>query len=240
MNCNESLELLDAQFEQEFWFEPPGLTAHLRRCASCRAAWKSRKLLCEALQAWKCNVPQVDLAHRVVERQLKVAARGPGGCPSSHPGRPASPLPASGRQRLVQVLLAAAALVAVVLMLPPRLLPNRSRTPRDEMAASAPAERQRSDGKPSRTVVLAEPHRPKIARRASVAQGALTKQALGVLGAAASLVMPPSRAPADTSAPWEVPSGLVDGLQEAMAPIGRGLNEALDFLWVAGEAAGES
>jgi hypothetical protein len=234
MKCCESLELLEAQFDRLFWFESPGVAVHLKRCASCRKTWRAQKKLWQAINEWRRDAPRAELTDAVVARHLRSTAA---------PFRARRPLAALPRvlrsvqraKRRPAALVVAASVIVGAFLLPSIISSERPRQDRPAGEPSLIASAQAQRPAPAPLATSSGANRPP--RPVSASHDALARKAIGALGAAVTMVAP-SRAAGQSEAPAAAPSAWIDTLGAAMQPIGRGLEDAFDFLWTAGASAG--
>lgn len=238
MNCSEFERRFAESIESRAFVpdERAALAHHLEACPGeqCRQLWQHSELLAQAIGRWRKDVPQADLADRIVEelRDLEAAERARAAAPALQsryalvqvpPSRftGVSTGPKSGTWVALSTLAAALVLVLSVLTL------------------SNPATRHMaSTGGPTPTSAVAEVPLAPQSRAVDPAEGAprglslsyssVPLSATRFLTDAVVLVVP-----ADLSEPGEEPSRAdiwADKLEERWEPIGRELSSALDAL----------
>ncbi|MGQ0636041.1 MAG: hypothetical protein ACT4QC_15630 [Planctomycetaceae bacterium] len=229
MNCTEFEIQLFEQLNRTNSRVPASLDEHAAECPVCREKAAALPLLKASIEAWRSEVPEVDLAPEVLAaclprleansnrpqpRPLAALSPEPANRLPSRPLALVSPSPANAlrgpRGALLSAVGALAACVAVLWLVPPFGGPH---------SPEAPAVRPVATTRPARARA---PESPRPAVGGPIAG----------LDGLALLVAPTMNLPGAT---FDGASGLVQGLQDRIEPIRQGLDGAFDFLWVVSE-----
>lgn len=255
MDCFEFERELQERIDRGFAGDSDSLRTHRDDCPRCLAAWQQSRLLDEAIGVWRERLPEVDLVASVVARATQPEP------PTVTAPRPAAPVLRPGRFGKRAVLAAAGVAAALLIwsLQPAREAENGGDLPavasnanaldgQGVGTAPAPVEEARD---PADLAAAASP--PAVsAVAANVASldeepyGTLARSAIGVWEDFAWSIVPGRSAPpaaprsADghesTGAARSIDSeGWFDGLGHQLKPIGRGVGDAFDFLWQAGQ-----
>jgi hypothetical protein len=263
MTCTDFEALLDEQFGPALLRNDPALVEHAAACGDCRARFDAHRLLADALVDWREQTPDVDLTaavmaglepqsvqpaspHGSVAAGTLPAARSAMSTAERRPPARLRTLRKStiavldrSRRSLVAAALALTALVAVVSLAP--ALRDFSR-PADSVVIGPRANFGPAPQLSDRDVPRNQ--NPLIARtdnariEAPAPYSGLVQLAAGAWDEVTLLVTPESKdtAPPDHSPPSNTKDGWIDGLQHQLKPIGKGLDNAFDFLWQAGQS----
>jgi hypothetical protein len=259
MNCAEFEILLDGQLAASHLAEPGELAEHAAHCAACRALRDRYRLLAESIVLWRDQTPDVDLASAVVASPQFLSEGGDlaqeGTAPSET--RVASPMATrrdrgaasgsaaalrrhSGSRLAVFIGVALVFLALTIALLRdqrPAALPPVAHdppqatspldSPRQSQLVVAPAGAVRDVGNRELS-----PGAPDLAPYSGLAQ-----MATSALGQATALMLPRDSVPQmPGSAKSPEREGWIDDLQDQLKPVGRGLGNAFDFLWQAGQS----
>ncbi|MBI3863614.1 MAG: hypothetical protein HY290_17120 [Planctomycetia bacterium] len=254
MTCADFETLLDVQFAPAALREHPALAEHAAACPDCRIRWEKFRLLADAVVAWREQVPEVDLTTAVLAGLPSAAAagtaRGSRHAAATHLAeaaavenpRPTVSAPAlrakSGLDRSRRALVVAAAALAAVVSIAVLTPAFRQASHQANSIVLVPA-----TGAPVQHDGVRQPHRL-MARSDAVRTGVpssysgLAELAVGAWDEVSMLVRPEA---VDPHSPRPAPGsrstdGWIDGLQDQLKPIGRGLDNAFDFLWQAGQS----
>jgi hypothetical protein len=265
MNCTEFEICLNEQFAASRLAETPDLAEHAEQCALCRAVLERFRHLSDSLEPWRTRVPEVDLTQAVVVgcvSQLEFAASplpaGPSAVPRAraddsrrpvppqHAGIIARPVPPLFRISRT-VWLAAGSLAAVVVAAvlisgvgngPPVADLDPQIAAKPVPMPVAPAAMNHSVSRLDPPAEVREPL--PIPQRAMYDE--LAQKAAGALNVVTAFVTTGGAVSqsADPGSVREDAEGWMDGLEKQLRPIGRGLDDAFDFLWQAGQSADNS
>ncbi len=262
MNCTEFDRLWQRRFDGEGSLVSLAEDSHLEGCERCQAHYEAGLLLEESLGAWRSERPQVDLARQIV-RALRddrpipgtvAATRTSGETNVSSIAIASRVLPTQSRTesrdrwlRLAFALVGGVATLTGVWVFvgahtaPPAAAPvaNRERPAAHERMRKTSDVRTRSDADRDQEMV----------RRTRQAYEPMARKAVGAIDQMAMMVVPgwarigptPEVMPvkptnrADDSKPSDEPH-LLQHLEREIGPIGKGVGEALDFLWIAGDS----
>ncbi|MCY2964406.1 MAG: hypothetical protein NT069_12345 [Planctomycetota bacterium] len=262
MNCTEFDRLWQRRFDGEGSLVSLAEEAHLEGCERCQAHYEAGLMLEESLGAWRSERPQVDLARQIVRalRDDRPIPRTVAATQSTNETSAPSiaiasrVLPAPGRsERRERLLRLAFALVGGLATLtgvwvfvgaltaPPAPAPivTMERPAPRERTHKTPDVRTRSDSDRDQEMVrrTRQAYEP-MARKAA---GAIDQMAMMVVPGWARIGQAPETVPAkptnrvDDSKPSDEPH-LLQQLEREIRPIGKGVGEALDFLWIAGDS----
>lgn len=245
MNCTEFELRLNEQLDARSVEETPGFSEHIAECEHCRIFWESAQTLADAISRWRDETPEVDLSSVVLARHALENGRSASGrsaAPSRVPPRTSQPVPRATASRDLTVpgdavartratlLASLAALVALVTL---------SAVPSFENPAEIAARRNLSGSlvasRSGREIGEGKTVNP-VTLDGDSPYATLGKQAGGLL---AGLLVPETAPSATTSvpaAPATRNDSWLGGLQNQWQPVGESLENALDFLWQAGDA----
>lgn len=143
LNCNEFDDRLAAAVAERTPV-PPGLAAHAADCPRCAAAWEEHLLIDRLAGQWAEDVPEVDLADRILERwraEQSVHTVGPAAKIAGVSKRGTSRLSAGSRRfAVVAAVTAVVLLLAVPVFLTPDSAPVSSQ---DGTAGTVPGRQRR-------------------------------------------------------------------------------------------------
>jgi hypothetical protein len=260
MNCSEFEIHLDEQMAPPRLVETPDMAEHAAQCDHCRTRLEQFRQLGEALELWRDEIPDVELAPAVVAaasaaqppapaaataalRRRANGSRAP--APAQQAGIISRPVPPPFRISRAGGLAAAcvaAGIVAAILISRPGNDPSDALS-RPQIAANpvpqaiVPTPKQEEDSRP------AAPARDRDllpAPQAAVYHD-LAQKAAGALSDVSAIVTSGSFSQsADRASATENNEGWMDDLERQLQPIGRGLDDAFDFLWQAGQLADPS
>lgn len=252
MTCADFETLLDEQFATNGLREHPDLAEHAVACSACRASWERYRLLAEGIGAWRDQTPDVDLTAAVIARLEQSAPSAaaaqrslPRAAIASAEPQPLSAAvlqPATGildrrRRSLIAAVAALSVLIAVVSLFPALRnagRPANSIAPTDLSSTDAPRAATARRGRDQQIA-----HRQDVGVAEQSPYAGLVQLAFGAWDEVSLLVNPQGDSSTDPQRPRPSDSGdgWIDGLQHQLKPIGRGLDNAFDFLWQAGESA---
>ncbi len=258
MTCADFETLLDEQFGPALLRDDPALSEHAAACNSCRTQWEQQRLLADAIGAWREQAPDVDLTAAVMAGLERPSAQ--------HNPVPASIIPLAsssvsiadrqphprkttirtstttviGRSRrsLAAVAVSLTAMVAVVALSP---LGRDVSRPAHSVVLSPPVNVGKAPQLTHSTD--ARNQNPRIARTDDIRAeqpapyAGLVQLAAGAWDEVTLFVAPESKNMVPEQSPQaEAKDGWIDGLQHQLKPMGRGLDNAFDFLWQAGQS----
>jgi len=234
--CTEFDRRLEAAIEERRLPEA-ALREHAAGCERCRAAWEQYALLDEAITAWRAGVPDVDLTDSVLSR-LAFDSQ------TTAPAATVAAVHSRRRARWIAVASASAAALLVALLLSPLARVNDA----PEVAGNQPVLPATGPANSS-TPEAAEPLAPVVAVRPAVDENdddteltLLVRDAgsayLGLAnGAAEAVAQGAMLLPAvalvsgDGVTVDEAPASWVDQFRRDLTPIGRNIENALEFLF---------
>ncbi|MFN0056608.1 MAG: hypothetical protein ACKV0T_31055 [Planctomycetales bacterium] len=238
-----------ARFEREWqqWVDAERtgdsswMLVHAQDCPRCRAIWDGGELLADVLLSWRDQVPDVDLVGAVVEAHLGRPTAPWRGRPTLEPARVAlASVPQGGRSvwrgwmsPTVAAIAMFAAVGAALWMSHPA--PNEPAAnlspPTSERGADVADLPRQSDSAPPplRTLPMETPD-------AGKAYAALAQQAAGALQEWRMTIDPSGSSRPKRRSP-SARDQLLEGLESRLKPMGRGLENAFDFLWQVGQTA---
>jgi hypothetical protein len=258
MHCNTFDHELRVSIESRDTPVRPELREHALSCARCRPAWEQHVLLERAVQAWKDHLPAVELTDRIMAHWAFESGEDPsgrlvdgrirsGGSPArldARAERPAAVAPAAvdlAPRKLPGRVALAAAVAALLVLLSPLLwrapnakqagapnLAGQRQQPSPESVPQRPSDRPQPGPDGLRTVRL-----DAAVREAGSAWMGLANEATGTVRELA--VFLPERAvaaavPASDSRTLPPDHGWTDRFRDDLAPIGRDVGKAMDFL----------
>jgi hypothetical protein len=263
MNCIEFEQRLNDQFGPAHFEEALDLAEHAGQCHSCRQALEQFRLVSDALALWRDQVPEVDLTDAVVARCVtqpgmpavleEIRPVIGSGTACAEPSRPCASgvqagiiarsfaVPEKGPRAVWLTAGTIAALAVAILSFfairddgrqpipQPQLAGNDDRNPDLPVKVNTPLETEQA--------------KPEVPEPLPAGQGAvyyeLAQKAAGALDEVSAFVMSVPPMPPAESGTGET-GGWIDGLQDQLQPIGRGLDDAFEFLWQAGQSADSS
>lgn len=259
MTCADFDAILHEQFGPTQLRDHAGLAEHTAACGTCRKLWDQQLLLAEAIGAWREQIPDVDLTAAVIaarESEAIVSLRQSvaGELANTHDAAYRSTLtavtqpapwtaevrtagltrPRNSRHALVAAVAALSALVVVILALSRHdVSPPDGSIVAGQDSSTGPSERIAP-----RVRDLATGQTDDADRDESTPYSDLAQLAAGAWDEVTLLVRPESTDSQRPGRGLRAPSkdGWIDGLQHQLKPIGRGLDNAFDFLWQAGQS----
>ncbi|RPI91254.1 MAG: hypothetical protein EHM42_00055 [Planctomycetaceae bacterium] len=252
MNCGEFERLWQLRLDEGGIPASSSELRHAAECETCRVRHEEFLLLEASLFAWRRQPPQIDMTSRVcaamasgagfpdpANRTLQPGAR--------HPS--ASSVSAAG-DRLTRWIFAGLGTAAVVagVTLSTRVLTSPPVSAPRVVAAGAPAGASELAELPTQTpnswssrreqpgqLTTATQADLEFARQTRQAYEPVARTAARAMGDVLSFVGSPSGgSPMAASGDEPDRRRVLSGLQRQIRPIGRGVGEALDFLWLAG------
>ena len=259
MHCNGFDHELRDSIERRDTAGRPELREHALGCARCRPVWEQHVLLERAVQTWKGRVPPVDLTDRIMahwafdggaELSERLGYAETPALSAEHNGRllANSPRLASGmtrpaERRIGGGIVVAAAVAALAILLSPLLWRANDQVGPDVPDVAGPAQRNEApaprgerppqDRNASARVEFAQGtvRLDSAVREAGSAWMGLANEATGTVREMA--VFLPERtliAAVSPAEPVEPASRWTDRLRQDIAPIGRDVGKAMDFL----------
>jgi len=237
--CTEFERRLEAAIEERRLPEA-ALREHAAGCERCRAAWEQYALLDDAIAAWRAGVPDVDLADAILSR-LAFDSQTTAPAPLAAQNLPAAP--SRRRARWVAVASAsAAALFAALLLSPLARVNDAPEVARDQpvLPSAAPVIPSTPDpAEPSAPVVAVRPAVDEndddaeltlLVRDAGSAYLGLANGAAEAVAQGAVLLPAVALVSGDGATADEAPASWVDQFRRDLTPIGRNIENALEFL----------
>ncbi|MSR58925.1 MAG: hypothetical protein EXS05_14955 [Planctomycetaceae bacterium] len=252
MNCFDFERELQDRLDRGFVGESESLRSHRQSCPNCQGAWHETRLLAEAIVAWREQLPEVDLVDSIVAAEIDTAPRSTVISPTMHAQLSQSVAhttraAGAGRRRLQAAGFLAASVASVLMAW--ALWPDRKpdRDARDgQPVATGEAPTGDRAGRLAVAVSDPAPLQAVASNAADEPYGTLARSAIGAWEDFAWSIVPGAPQPAVSegastdSERWADSERWIDGLEHQLRPIGRGVGDAFDFLWQAGQAPDNS